>query len=67
MGMKTAKTKQRVKPVCVYCGSDEVYADAYAAWDVESQKWELARDVFDKGSVCEVCRGETSYKWVECT
>jgi hypothetical protein len=49
---------KKVKMVCAQCGSDEVRADAYAAWDVESQSWELAQ-TFDKGAYCDKCDGET--------
>lgn len=44
--------------VCAYCGSREVQADAYAAWDFASQSWELV-NTFDKGAYCEQCDGET--------
>ena len=47
-----------VKMVCAHCGSDDVRADAYAGWDVEAQKWELAQ-TFDKGAYCNQCDGET--------
>ncbi len=54
-----------VKPVCENCGSDNVRADAYAAWDVRAQAWELAGDVFDKGNMCESCEGETGrFDWI---
>ncbi|MBR0693633.1 hypothetical protein [Bradyrhizobium lablabi] len=51
------------KPVCDECGSDDVKADAYAEWCVESQTWEISA-TFEKGSVCESCGGECSLKWV---
>jgi hypothetical protein len=47
-----------VKMVCAHCGSDDVRADAYAQWDVETQKWEIAQ-TFDKGAYCSKCDGET--------
>jgi len=59
-------TNVRVKPVCSHCGSDDVRGDCYAAWNVDTQQWEIASDVFDKGAVCEPCEGETSLKWVRC-
>jgi hypothetical protein len=49
---------KKVKMVCSQCGSDEVRADAYAEWDVESQSWELAQ-TFDKGAHCDKCDAET--------
>jgi len=40
-----------------------VLLDAWAAWRVERQSWELA-DVFDRG-YCEECGGETTLEAVE--
>jgi hypothetical protein len=48
----------KVRMVCSHCGSDDVRADAYAEWDVESQKWEIAQ-TFEKGAYCNECDGET--------
>jgi hypothetical protein len=50
----------KLRMVCAECGSDNVLADAYAAWNFEAQCWEVHGDVFDKGSVCEECDGECS-------
>lgn len=50
--------KTRVQMICKYCGSDQVLADAYVKWDIETQEWEVA-NIFEKGAVCEVCDGET--------
>ncbi len=50
----------KITKVCGTCGSEDVRGDAYAAWSVEDQQWELCGDVFDKGSVCEDCEGECS-------
>ena len=49
---------EKVKMVCAHCGSDDVRADAYAEWDVEAQKWEIAQ-TFEKGAYCNKCDGET--------
>lgn len=54
---------KKEKPVCRKCGSDDVLADAYAAWNVERQEWQL-QTTFDKGSVCNACSGECRIKWV---
>ena len=51
--MRTSK----VKMVCSTCGSDDVRADAYASWNVDTQEWELS-STFDKGSYCLTCSGE---------
>ena len=44
--------------VCKACGSDQVSRDAWASWDVHSQKWEL-ESVFDQ-AFCSECDGETT-------
>jgi hypothetical protein len=57
----------KVKMVCRKCGSDRVLRDAYAAWSVEDQRWELT-NVFDH-AVCESkeCDGnETRIEEVLC-
>lgn len=52
------------KPVCQYCGSDDVYVDAYAAWNNETQEWELV-NTFDNYVCNGECDGsETSVEWV---
>ena len=48
---------KNIKMICATCGGDDVRADAYAAWNVDTQEWELIT-TFDKGSVCEDCGGE---------
>jgi hypothetical protein len=49
---------KKIKMVCADCGSDDVLADAYAEWDVASQKWEL-QNTFYKGAYCNACEAET--------
>jgi hypothetical protein len=48
--------------VCTKCGSDDVFADAYAAWDVTTQAWVLTQ-TFDKGAFCDKCDGETTLEF----
>lgn len=36
-------SKHRVKMVCSHCGGEDVFADAYAEWDVEAQAWEVTQ------------------------
>ncbi|MCZ4354901.1 MULTISPECIES: hypothetical protein [Roseobacteraceae] len=43
---------------CSTCGSQDVRADAYAAWNPELQTWELVA-IFDSRD-CEDCGGECS-------
>ncbi len=52
------------KPVCRYCGSDDVTSDGPAYWSMEEQKWELA-DTYDSGH-CNACDQEAKwFDWVE--
>jgi len=44
--------------ICSNCGSADVSRDAWAQWDVESQRWTL-RHVFDH-AYCHTCDQETS-------
>ena len=53
---------KKEKPVCRTCGSDDVKADAYAAWDVDTQDWQVA-DVYDKGAWCAACEDECRLEW----
>ena len=46
-----------IKKVCANCGSEDVWVDAVAAWDVENQGWELA-STFLEHAVCVECGGE---------
>ena len=48
----------RVEKVCETCGSDRVVVDAYAEWDVDAQRWELAETY--GYSFCKECDGETT-------
>jgi hypothetical protein len=52
----------RIKIVCSECGSDDVFRDAWAVWNVESQDWELGT-VFDQG-FCDACGREQSLEEV---
>lgn len=47
-----------VTHVCATCGSDRIKLDAWAAWAVETQSWELASTL--QMAFCEDCDGETS-------
>lgn len=53
----------KTKPVCEECGSDNVWVDATAAWDIATQKWVL-ESTFQQ-EYCEQCDGETTLEWVE--
>lgn len=47
----------KLQMFCGKCGGTNVRADAYAAWNVEKQEWELAA-TYDKGAACEDCGDE---------
>lgn len=55
-------SRQKVKVVCSYCGSDDVVADAYVAWDYEGQCWKVV-EAFNEDSFCSNCDGECSINW----
>lgn len=45
------------KMICATCGSEDVRRDADAAWNKNTQEWELCA-VYDHAT-CEQCGGET--------
>ena len=51
-----AKKQPRIVMVCNTCGSEDVRLDAWAGWDTDGQRWELAQ-TFDYAH-CENCEGE---------
>jgi len=53
------------KPVCTECGSDDVRADAYAAWSPEKAEWYVTQEL--PNYICEDCEGECSIDWEEVT
>jgi len=57
--------RKRMAIVCGTCGSDEVSRDAWANWNVQTQRWELGA-VFDYGH-CHRCEGESRLLEVELT
>jgi hypothetical protein len=46
----------KIEKVCGTCGSVEVWVDALAEWDVDTQSWELG-STFDN-SWCRDCDGQ---------
>lgn len=54
---KPATTK-RIDIYCRHCGSRRVFRDATAAWNVETQQWEMVT-VHDNAD-CEDCGGEAT-------
>lgn len=57
-----AQFESRQRPVCGYCHSSDIRADAYANWDDKSGDWSL--DVtLDNGGVCKNC-GEDDIRFV---
>jgi len=55
-----AQKVRRLIMVCETCGSEDVRLDAWAAWDTENQRWELAQ-TFDYAH-CENCEGECTIR-----
>lgn len=49
--------------ICSRCGSDNVRADAYAAWDSEQSDWVL-HSVYD-ARICENCEGPTTLSEID--
>lgn len=45
---------------CKICGSRDVRIDAWAAWDVENQRWELAETY--QHAHCQECEGSTTLR-----
>lgn len=52
---------QQEKPVCSDCGSAEVFRDAYASWDIDTQQW-IMQAVYDE-AVCDACGDSCSLEW----
>lgn len=53
-----SETEPKRRMVCVYCGSEQVLADAWAEWDYEQQRWVL-HEVMNGVDCCADCEGET--------
>lgn len=49
----------KIEKVCEKCGSVEVWMDAMAEWDVDTQSWELGSNFVDY-SWCRDCDAETN-------
>jgi hypothetical protein len=62
--MAKRKEKDRIDIRCAHCGSTRVLKDAWAAWNIDTQAWEL-HSTMDKPNWCEKCDGETSLKEVK--
>jgi transcription elongation factor Elf1 len=61
----TNAAKVKTMPVCPFCGSHNVTADAAARWNQERQEWEVS-NVFDKGHGCDDCGVEDiDFAWVD--
>jgi len=48
---------KRIVKVCAACGSEDVSADVFARWNVNTQQWEVSA-IMDEGHACEACNGE---------
>ena len=54
--ISSTKKIERVAFVCRTCGSEDVFADAWASWDKVGQRWELA-STYD-AAYCNRCGEE---------
>lgn len=53
-------TEPKQKPVCRYCGSDNVTADGPCHWNEDTQSWQALGHVYD-GGICQTCGEENKY------
>jgi len=49
-----------VQPVCNLCLGTGVLVDAWAAWDIENQRWDL-HSTYEPTAICTYCDIECSY------
>ena len=49
-----------MQPVCNTCGGTDVQVDAWASWDVDTQRWEL-HSTYEANAFCAECDGKCSY------
>ena len=49
-----------VQPVCDACGRTDVRIDAWAAWDLPAQRWEL-HSTYDAHAMCGDCGTDCTY------
>ena len=59
------KAEPNRSPRCHHCGSERIFRDAWAVWDIDSQQWsfEFVQTTFD-AAFCEPCDGETKIIWL---
>ena len=50
----------RLQPVCNACGGTGVRVDAWACWDVDTQRWVL-HSTYEAAAICADCDIECSY------
>jgi hypothetical protein len=61
--MSTRSEASKCKPVCQTCGSDNVRLDAWAEWNLDTQRWELSQ-TFD-AAYCDRCECHKSHlEWI---
>ena len=53
-------TGPRMQPVCNACGGTGVQVDAWASWDVDTQRWTL-HSTYEPTAICADCDIECSY------
>ena len=53
---------RRAIPACSKCGSSAVRAEAFAAWNDNTQDWRVA-ELLDGHTVCAACGQDCEIKW----
>lgn len=57
---------EKQRPVCRYCGSDDITVDMPARWHFADQKWTTeGADRYDKTEYCGECQAETRLEWID--
>ena len=56
----TPARRWRPAPVCNTCGGAGVQVDAWACWDVDTQRWVL-HSTYEAAAICADCDVECSY------
>ena len=59
-------TGPRMQPVCNTCGGTGVQVDAWASWDVDTQRWTL-HSTYEAAAICADCDVECSYTMMPVT
>lgn len=53
---------KRERPICRYCGSENLIFDACARWNSDTQSYQLI-DTYDSPPTCQDCEQEGHADW----